>query len=174
MDPNVLQLHKWNTWIAKPPFTKPPFVNSRWSRTNGSMGQMLGSTLLCMFENSYCIIINLIIFMIIIIIWGGSAFWLRTNGVNTNGAAAEVMDFDRLGKKARPGTSGKIKADYRKYPTSPSVKQHEIRSDPFRAVPTCPLGVRCALYIYIHLYNLSLSIYLSIYLSLSVSLNIYV
>ena len=30
--------------------------------------------------------------------------WLRTNGVDTSGAAAEVMDFDRLGKKVRPGT----------------------------------------------------------------------
>ena len=35
--------------------------------------------------------------------------WLRTNGVNTNGAAAKVMNFDRLGKKVRPGTFGKIK-----------------------------------------------------------------
>ena len=34
--------------------------------------------------------------------------WLRTNGVNTNGAAAKVMKFDRLGKKVRPGTLGKI------------------------------------------------------------------
>ena len=34
---------------------------------------------------------------------------LRTNGVNTNGAAAKVMNFDRLGKKVRPGTFGKIK-----------------------------------------------------------------
>ena len=25
--------------------------------------------------------------------------WLRTNGVNTNGAAAKVMTFDRLGKR---------------------------------------------------------------------------
>ena len=25
--------------------------------------------------------------------------WLRTNGVNTNGAAAKVMNFDRLGKR---------------------------------------------------------------------------
>ena len=25
--------------------------------------------------------------------------WLRTNGVNTNGAAAKVINFDRLGKK---------------------------------------------------------------------------
>ena len=36
--------------------------------------------------------------------------WLRTNGVNTNGAAAKVMIFDRLRKKVRPGTFGKIRA----------------------------------------------------------------
>ena len=34
---------------------------------------------------------------------------LRTNGVNAIGAAAKVMNFDRLGKKVRPGTSGRIK-----------------------------------------------------------------
>ena len=34
--------------------------------------------------------------------------WLRTNGVNTNGAAAKVTMFDRSGKKVRPGTFGKI------------------------------------------------------------------
>ena len=39
----------------------------------------------------------------------GSLSWLRTNGVNTNRAAAKVMNFDRLGKKVRPGTFGKIK-----------------------------------------------------------------
>ena len=33
---------------------------------------------------------------------------LRTNGVDTNGAAAMVMTFDRLWKKVRPGTFGKI------------------------------------------------------------------
>ena len=33
---------------------------------------------------------------------------LRTNGVNTHGAAAKVLSFDRLGKKVRPGTIGKI------------------------------------------------------------------
>ena len=32
--------------------------------------------------------------------------WLRTNGVNIDGAAAKVMIFDRLGKKVRPGTFG--------------------------------------------------------------------
>ena len=37
-------------------------------------------------------------------------FWLRKNGVSTNGAAAKVMNFDRLRKKAHPGTLGKIKA----------------------------------------------------------------
>ena len=35
--------------------------------------------------------------------------WLRTNGVNTNGAAAKTNIFDRLGKKVHPGTFGNIK-----------------------------------------------------------------
>ena len=36
--------------------------------------------------------------------------WLRRNGVDTDGAAAKVMNFDRLGdSKIRPGTFGKIK-----------------------------------------------------------------
>ena len=34
---------------------------------------------------------------------------LRTNEVNTNGAAAKVMNVDRLGKKVRTGAFGKIK-----------------------------------------------------------------
>ena len=36
-------------------------------------------------------------------------FWLRTNGVNTDGAATKVTNLDRLGKKVRPGTFGKVK-----------------------------------------------------------------
>ena len=40
---------------------------------------------------------------------GRGGLWLRTNGVNTNGAAAKVMNFDRLGKKVRPGTFGNMK-----------------------------------------------------------------
>ena len=37
---------------------------------------------------------------IYIYIWGDAdGHWLRTNGVNTNGAAAKAMNFDRLGKK---------------------------------------------------------------------------
>ena len=35
--------------------------------------------------------------------------WSRTNRVNTNRAAAKVMDFDRLEKRVRPGTFGKMK-----------------------------------------------------------------
>ena len=34
-----------------------------------------------------------------------------THGVDTHGAAAEVLNFDVLGKKVRPGTFGKIKVD---------------------------------------------------------------
>ena len=37
---------------------------------------------------------------------GGCSHWLRKNGVNINGAAARVMNFDRLGKKVLPGIFG--------------------------------------------------------------------
>ena len=36
----------------------------------------------------------------------GEGVWLRTSGVNTNEAAAKVMNFDRLGKTVCPGTIG--------------------------------------------------------------------
>ena len=64
--------------------------------------------------------------------------WLRTTGVNTNGAAVKVMSFWRIGKKVRLGTSGEIKVASQEYPKSPSVKTHEIRSDPMSANPVCP------------------------------------
>ena len=38
-----------------------------------------------------------------------SYHWLWTNGVNINGAAAKELNFDRLGKKVRPGTFLNIK-----------------------------------------------------------------
>ena len=60
--------------------------------------------------------------------------------VNTNGAAAKVINFDRLGKKVRPGIFGKITGGSREYPKSPSVKKHENRSDPISADPSCPLS----------------------------------
>ena len=53
----------------------------------------------------------------------GGEPWLRTNGVNTNGAAAKVMNFDRFGKKVLPGTLGKIKVGKQEYPKCPSVKK---------------------------------------------------
>ena len=36
--------------------------------------------------------------------------WLRTNGVNTNGAAAKLIKFGRIGNKVRPGTFDNINA----------------------------------------------------------------
>ena len=68
--------------------------------------------------------------------------WLRTYEVDTSGAAAKVMNFDRLGKKVRPGTAGEIKVGSREYPKSPSVKKHELRSDPISADPICPFPSR--------------------------------
>ena len=48
-----------------------------------------------------------------------NSYWLRTNGVNTDGAAAKVHDCDRLREKVRPGTFGKI----REYPKSTPVNK---------------------------------------------------
>ena len=82
----VLQWHKGDA--------KPPFVNSRIS---------YGAT--CLRARRADVAVEEVN--------GGlssplTAVWLRTNGVNPNGAAAKVRNFDRLGKKVRPGTFGKI------------------------------------------------------------------
>ena len=54
--------------------------------------------------------------------------WLRTNGVDTNGAAAKVMNFDRLQKKVRPAsTFGEIKVGKREYPKGPSVDKKQMQ-----------------------------------------------
>ena len=53
------------------------------------------------------IMIMIMMIIIIIIIISSSSIWLRTNGVSTNGAAAKVTNFDRLGEMLRPGTFGK-------------------------------------------------------------------
>ena len=60
----------------------------------------------------------------------GRAIWLRTNGVNTNGAAAKAFNFDRSGKKIRPGTPGNIKTGSREYPKSPLSKNIKIAVAP--------------------------------------------
>ena len=54
-------------------------------------------------------------------------FGCGRNGINTNGGAAKVMSFDRLGNKKCPGTSGKIKAGSREYPKSPSKKIYTLQ-----------------------------------------------
>ena len=41
--------------------------------------------------------------------WVVAVLWLRTNGVNTNGAAAKVIILTDWGEKVHPGTSGKYK-----------------------------------------------------------------
>ena len=55
--------------------------------------------------------------------------WLRTNRVNTNGAAAKVRSCFGLGKKVCPDTFGEIKVGEREYPKSPSVNKIEICSE---------------------------------------------
>ena len=72
------------------------------------------------------------------ILYDSYVVWLRTNGVNANGAAAKVMNFDRLRKKVHPGTFGKIQVGQRECPKGPSVIKYEICSDPISADPICP------------------------------------
>ena len=56
------------------------------------------------------------------------AVTISSAGDNTGGSAAKVINFDRLGKKVRPGTLGEIKVGQREHPKSPSVKtQYFIR-----------------------------------------------
>ena len=68
--------------------------------------------------------------------------WLRTNGVNTNSAAAKVLNSDRSGKKVRPGTPGEIKSRLTGVPKrSLCKKKHEICGDPISADPICPFRI---------------------------------
>ena len=83
-----------------------------------------------MYVNNAYIANNNIIMIIII--------WLRTNGVNTNGAAARVMNVDRFGKKVTHWHFGKSNIGEQEYPKSPSVNKHEIRSGPISADPFVP------------------------------------
>ena len=53
----------------------------------------------------------------------------------------KVMNFDRLGKRVRPGTFGEIKVgqrEYPEYPKSPSVKQKRKCRGPTSADPIRP------------------------------------
>ena len=64
--------------------------------------------------------------------------WLRTNGVNANGAAAKVMNSDWLGKNVRHGTFGKIKVGERECPKSPSVENLKFAVTPLVLTPFVP------------------------------------
>ena len=44
-----------------------------------------------------------------VVVGGVAAVFLQLLGCGQMGAAAEVMNFDSVGKKVRPGTFGKIK-----------------------------------------------------------------
>ena len=66
--------------------------------------------------------------------------WLRTNGVNTNVAAAKVMIFDRLGEKVRPGTFGKIKG----VPKKSQSKNMRFAVTPLVLTPAVPFRRKTA------------------------------
>ena len=56
----------------------------------------------------------------------------RSPGLRTNGEQ-QIRTFDRLGKKVRPGTFLEDESRLTGVPKSPSVKTHEICSDPTTA-----------------------------------------
>ena len=66
--------------------------------------------------------------------------WLRTNGVNTDGAAAIVTNFDRLGRKVRSGTSGEIRVGEPKCPKSLS-KNMRFAVTPLVPTPFVPFRI---------------------------------
>ena len=66
--------------------------------------------------------------------------WLRTNGVSANGAAAEVMNFDRVGKKGTPWQFWEDKSRLMGVPKNSLSKNTQKKcSDPISADPICPL-----------------------------------
>ena len=90
------------------------------------------------------------------------------NGVNTNGAAAKVMSFDRLGEKGTPWHLWEDKSRFMGVPKKSLCQKNEIRNDPMSADTICPFPTQ-ARSIY-----LSISIYISLSLSLYLSLSIYI
>ena len=65
--------------------------------------------------------------------------WLRTNGVSANGAAAEVMNSDRLGEKGTPWHFWEAESRLTGIP-SRSLCQKTVSkcSDPLSVDPLCP------------------------------------
>ena len=63
--------------------------------------------------------------------------WLRTNGVNTNGAAAKVMNFGTLGEKVHPGTFGKTQVGLSGVPKK-SLCQTKSAATPLVLTPFVP------------------------------------
>ena len=71
-----------------------------------------------------------------------ATIWLRTNGVNTNGASAELI----IGEKGKPGTLGEIKSRLTGVPKNSLCQKHAICSGYISADPIYPFpspGLRC-------------------------------
>ena len=71
--------------------------------------------------------------------WGAASFtWLRTNGVNTNGAAAKVITgFWPIEEKATPWHFWEYKSRLTGVPKKPLSNKYEICSHPISADPIC-------------------------------------
>ena len=98
-----MQKYKWtmDTMGTSGPM-KSPRLRTNGVNHNNNNNNDIGTIIIIMTIIIIVIMISSIIILRVIIVI------LRTNGVNANGAAAKVMNFDTLGKKVRPGIFGKI------------------------------------------------------------------
>ena len=80
----------------------------------------------------------------------------RTNGVNTNGAAAKVNNIDRLGETVRPGALGNI--------TSRSTRIPQTSLCHVVIVCLNKYHTRISLSLYIYIYTIYIYIYIYIYI----------
>ena len=82
--------------------------NERREAGDESGGEVLRKLVVDIMGSALLVIVIVIVIVIVMVI-GTVTVTVTVTVINTNGAAAKVMIFDRLGKKVRPGTFGKLK-----------------------------------------------------------------
>ena len=83
---------------------------------------------------------------------GEGASWLRTNGVNTSGPAAKVINFVRLRKKVRPWHFWEDNSRLTGLPKKSLCQKPGVCSDPISADPICPSPSKSYYYYYYYYY----------------------
>ena len=109
--------------------------------------------------------------------------WLRTSGVNANGAAAKVMNSDRSGKQVCPWRFWGDKSRLTGVPICPFPSARQLRrrgvSDAHRHLRRGEPYIYIYIYIYIHIYiyiyrERERQIYIYIYIYIYTHIDIYI